>query len=117
METSAIHETAQPSRFTVRDFVAVGAERLCMEVVVADGLDHEVDEPMCNRPGLALTGFYGHFAWRRLQVIGNDGLPGNTEDLLDNHCSYSCTVLSCRTVPEHSLVMVLKKNLYEPGIS
>ena len=76
------HETAQPSRFTVRDFVATGAERLHMEVVVADGLDHEVDEPMCNRPGLALTGFYAHFAWQRLQVIGNSereylmSLPG-----------------------------------------
>lgn len=57
--------------FTLRAFVAEGAERLCMEVVVGgDGLEHEVLEPMCNRPGLALTGFYGFFAWRRIQVIG-----------------------------------------------
>lgn len=57
--------------FTLRAFVAEGAERLRMEVVVGgDGLDHEVLEPMCNRPGLALTGFYGFFAWRRIQVIG-----------------------------------------------
>ena len=57
--------------FTLRAFVAEGAERLRMEVVVGgDGLKHEVLEPMCNRPGLALTGFYGFFAWRRIQVIG-----------------------------------------------
>ena len=42
--------------FTLRAFVAEGAERLRMEVVVGgDGLEHEVLEPMCNRPGLALT--------------------------------------------------------------
>ena len=57
--------------FTLRDERAEGAERLRMEVVVGgDGLEHEVLEPMCNRPGLALTGFYGFFAWRRIQVIG-----------------------------------------------
>lgn len=57
--------------FTLRDFVEAGRERLRLDVVVGgDGLAHEVLEPMCNRPGLALTGFYGCFAWRRLQVIG-----------------------------------------------
>ena len=62
---------AEPRTFTLRDFVAAGRERLHLDVVVGgDGLAHEVLEPMCNRPGLALTGFYGCFAWRRLQVIG-----------------------------------------------
>jgi len=57
--------------FTLRDYVEAGRERLRLDVVAGgDGLMHEVLEPMCNRPGLALTGFYGCFAWRRLQVIG-----------------------------------------------
>lgn len=57
--------------FTLRQFVAAGAARLEMEVVVGGkGLDRRVAEPMTNRPGLALTGFYGHFAWQRLQLIG-----------------------------------------------
>ena len=57
--------------FTLREYVAAGRERLLLEVVVGgDGLDHVVLEPMSNRPGLALTGFYGFFAWRRIQVIG-----------------------------------------------
>ena len=62
---------AEQRTFTLRDFVSAGRERLHLDVVVGgDGLRHEVLEPMCNRPGLALTGFYGCFAWRRLQVIG-----------------------------------------------
>ena len=61
----------EPRPFTLRDFVELGRERLHLDVVVGgEGLQHEVLEPMCNRPGLALTGFYGCFAWRRLQVIG-----------------------------------------------
>jgi HPr kinase/phosphorylase len=33
-------------------------------------MDHPVAEPMMYRPGLALTGFFGNFAYRRIQVIG-----------------------------------------------
>lgn len=57
--------------FTLRQFVEAGRERLLMTVAVGGrGLDREVLEPMTNRPGLAITGWYGDFAWRRLQVIG-----------------------------------------------
>ncbi len=35
------------------------------------GLDRPIQEPVLHRPGLALTGFYEHFAWRRLQVFGH----------------------------------------------
>ena len=64
-------QTSGETTFTLREFVAEGGARLRMQVVVGgEGLSHTVLEPMCNRPGLALTGFYGFFAWRRLQVIG-----------------------------------------------
>ncbi len=57
--------------FTLRQFVEAGAERLALTVVVGGkSLDHTVLEPMMYRPGLALTGFFENFAWRRLQVIG-----------------------------------------------
>ena len=57
--------------FTLREFVEAGRERLRMEVAVGGrGLEREVLEPMTNRPGLALTGYYGDFAWRRIQLIG-----------------------------------------------
>ncbi|MGN0852965.1 MAG: HPr(Ser) kinase/phosphatase [Kiritimatiellia bacterium] len=63
--------TAGDTPFTLRDFVEAGRERLGLEVVVGGaGLDHEVQEPMSNRPGLALTGYYGFFAKLRIQVIG-----------------------------------------------
>ena len=113
MGDSAIHETACPSRFTVRDFVAAGAERLRMMVAVDCGLDHEVDEPMCNRPGLALTGFYSHFAWRRLQVIGNSereylmSLPGpdrraRLQALFDRQAY--CIIFTCGVpVPDEAM--------------
>ena len=56
--------------FTLRQFVEAGRERLQMEVVVDAGLDHPVSEPMMYRPGLALTGFFGNFAYKRIQVVG-----------------------------------------------
>ncbi len=59
-------------RFTVSDFIEAGRERLRLEVIAAGvNLRREIEEPMVNRPGLALTGFYEHFAWKRLQLIGN----------------------------------------------
>ena len=56
--------------FTLRRFVEAGGDRLKLSVVVDAGLEHPVIEPMMYRPGLALTGFFGNFAHRRIQVIG-----------------------------------------------
>ena len=56
--------------FTLRQFVKAGGDRLKLTVVVDSGLDHPVIEPMMYRPGLALTGFFGNFAHRRIQVVG-----------------------------------------------
>lgn len=58
------------TKFTLREFVAAGQERLKLSVVVDAGLDHLVTEPMMYRPGLALTGFFGNFAYKRIQVVG-----------------------------------------------
>lgn len=70
-EASQQRPEANMTPFTVRDFAHAGAERLHLDVVVGGaGLDHKVIEPMMNRPGLALTGFFGNFGWKRIQVIG-----------------------------------------------
>ena len=58
------------TQFTLREFVAAGGKRLRLTVVVDAGLDHVVAEPMMYRPGLALTGFFGNFANKRIQVVG-----------------------------------------------
>ena len=63
-------KTSNATRFTLREFVEAGRERLKLSVVVDEGLDRLVAEPMMYRPGLALTGFFGNFANKRIQVVG-----------------------------------------------
>lgn len=63
-------KTGAATGFTLRQFVEAGKERLKLSVVVDAGLDHPVVEPMMYRPGLALTGFFGNFADKRIQVVG-----------------------------------------------
>ena len=74
--------SAEGRSFTVADFFEAGREELSLELVAGGAnMDRVIEEPIANRPGLALTGFYEHFAWKRLQVIGNaetaylDSLP------------------------------------------
>lgn len=63
--------SAKGNTFTVSDFYEAGRERLRLELVAGGkSLSREIKEPIVNRPGLALTGFYEHFAWKRLQLIG-----------------------------------------------
>ena len=57
--------------FTVADFYEAGRESLALTLVAGGAnLGREIEEPIVNRPGLALTGFFEHFAWKRLQLIG-----------------------------------------------
>ncbi len=57
---------------TVADFFEAGRENLCLELVAGGrNLNRRIEEPIFNRPGLALTGFHAHFAWKRLQLLGN----------------------------------------------
>jgi HPr kinase/phosphorylase len=56
---------------TVRDFMDNAAGRFHLELVAGrDALDTVIGEPVVHRPGLALAGFYEHFAANRIQVIG-----------------------------------------------
>ena len=62
---------ARPSRVTVGQFFEAGRERLGLELVTGRiGLRRVIVEPVAHRPGLALSGFYRHFAHKRIQVIG-----------------------------------------------
>ena len=57
--------------FTVADFYEAGREELSLSLVSGGrNMSRLIEEPVASRAGLALTGFYEHFAWRRLQVIG-----------------------------------------------
>ena len=65
-------DSAAGVSFTVADFVEAGRERLQLRVIVGGkGLERTIQEPVVYRPGLALTGFFENYAWRRLQLIGN----------------------------------------------
>ena len=64
--------SAQGRSFTVADFFEAGREELSLELLAGgSNMERIIEEPIANRPGLALTGFYEHFAWKRLQVVGN----------------------------------------------
>ena len=72
MEHLPTRASEKGNAFTVADFYEAGREALSLTLVAGgENADCQVREPIMNRPGLALTGFYDHFAWQRLQVIGN----------------------------------------------
>ncbi|HMP77695.1 MAG TPA: HPr(Ser) kinase/phosphatase [Kiritimatiellia bacterium] len=56
---------------TVRQLFEAGKESLGLVVETgAEYLDAPITEEALNRPGLALAGFFNHFALRRVQVLG-----------------------------------------------
>lgn len=64
--------SARGATFTVADFLEAGRVRLRLSLLAGGkSLGRVIHEPIVNRPGLALTGFYDHFAWNRVQLIGN----------------------------------------------
>ena len=72
MEQLPTRASAKGRALTVADFYEAGRDELSLTLVSGGGnMQRTVEEPIVNRPGLALTGFYEHFAWRRLQLIGN----------------------------------------------
>jgi HPr kinase/phosphorylase len=71
MESVPTGASASGLKFSVADFFEAGRERLQLSLLAGgDNVSREIEEPIVNRPGLALTGFYEHFAWKRLQLIG-----------------------------------------------
>ena len=72
MESLPTSSSARGNTFTVADFFEVGRKSLSLTLVAGDeNMGRTIKEPIVNRPGLALTGFYEHFAWERLQIFGN----------------------------------------------
>ena len=72
MKTLPTSESEKGVSFTAADFYEAGRERLKLQVAAGEAfLDRVIEEPVVNRPGLALTGFFEDFAWARVQLIGN----------------------------------------------
>jgi HPr kinase/phosphorylase len=61
----------QKTSVTVGRFLKAGRDRLGLDLAAGEaGLERVIIEPVVHRPGLALSGFYEHFAWKRIQVVG-----------------------------------------------
>lgn len=62
----------RPSSITVEEFFKTNEKTLKLRLVGSDaGFKRKISEPSVNRPGLALSGFFTYFAYKRLQIIGN----------------------------------------------
>jgi HPr kinase/phosphorylase len=71
-EVSIPHKVKRPSFITVGDFYEDNREKLKIKLIgSAAGFSRKILEPSVNRPGLALSGFFTYFAYKRVQVIGN----------------------------------------------
>ncbi|MES2506757.1 MAG: HPr(Ser) kinase/phosphatase [Verrucomicrobiota bacterium] len=62
----------RPSAITVEEFFRTNEKALKLRLVGSDaGFKRKISEPSVNRPGLALSGFFTYFAYKRVQIIGN----------------------------------------------
>lgn len=69
---SSTKKNWQKAVVTVGKFVEAASEGLHIEAVAGlAGMDRHIIEATINRPGLALSGFFEHFANRRIQVLGS----------------------------------------------
>ena len=62
----------RPSAITVEEFFRLNEKSLKLRLIGKDvGFSRKIQEPAVNRPGLALSGFFTYFAYKRVQVVGN----------------------------------------------
>ena len=101
----------RPASVLVGDFFAQNQSALKLKLIGSEaGLKRRILEPSVNRPGLALSGFFTYFAYKRVQVIGNSELsflgglkPELARQRFSQLCSQDipCIVLARgRTIPE-----------------
>ena len=104
---------------TVKEFMDHAQGRIDLELVGgAAGFQAIIDEPVVHRPGLALSGFYEHFAAHRIQVIGmaeyayleSISLKQRTirfEELSRKHVP--CVVFACGNEPFPSILSIAER--------
>ena len=69
------HKVRKPASICVADFYQHDREPLKLKLVGSEvGMKRRIQEPSVNRPGLALSGFFDYFAYKRVQVLGNSEL-------------------------------------------
>ncbi len=91
---------------SVREFFESYADKLQLELVAGqDGLKRFIREKSINRPSLALTGYFKHFANRRMQLFG----AGEMAYLRDLNESAQYKVLR-EIVAKHIPCLIVSRN-------
>jgi HPr kinase/phosphorylase len=84
---------------TVGEFYTRHSESLQMKLIGPDcGFDRRIREPTINRPGLALAGFLGYFALKRIQVLGSSELS-YLKSLSEEETRERCRALCEKEIP------------------
>jgi len=103
-----------PAPLTVGEWYTRHSEALQLRLVgPAVGFDRVIREPTINRPGLALSGFFAYFAFKRIQVLGSaeqsylrslgkDEVRGRCRDLFSH--AIPCVVISRAAKPPAALL-------------
>lgn len=104
----------------VREFYEQFRERLKLELVAGeDGIDNTILEKSVNRPSLALTGYFKHFAYKRLQLFGAGeiaylrDLSERAQGLIMEEIARKkipCIVVSRQLVPPKCVVNAARKH-------
>lgn len=105
---------------TVRKLIKYAGYELQIDVVAGiDGLDQQIRTAESNRPGLALCGYYDHFGYDRVQILGHgeigylDSLPPPARfDVLNQLLSFSlpCVVVTSTLTPPTELIDLANQN-------
>lgn len=113
------YNTKTVESISVRDFYESLSESTGLELVAGgDGLDRVIREKSINRPALALTGYFKHFAYRRVQLFGA-GEMAYLRDLNEARQlevlveiakkNIPCIIVSRGLVPTRSMLEVARK--------
>lgn len=104
---------------SVHDFFHSFKSKLQLTLVgQTDGLEKKIREKSVNRPALALTGYFKHFAVKRLQLFGagemaylKDLSPQDQETILSKIAKKNipCIVVSRNLVPTPTMIKVANK--------
>ncbi|MGQ9629799.1 MAG: HPr(Ser) kinase/phosphatase [bacterium] len=99
---------------TVRKFMEDERGRLGLSLVAgANGLDKRITVVDVNRPGLALAGYFEHFAFERIQVMGRTEIAyieqldeATRTKILRRLCSFDipCIIVSRNLRPPQALI-------------
>jgi HPr kinase/phosphorylase len=111
----------------VKQLLKEKGAHLKLELIAgSNGLDRKITVSDISRPGLAFTGYFGHFPYERTQVIGKseftyfNSLPYQTQtsilDKIFSHKDATCCILTRKLGPTQAMTDVFS-NLQIPLLS